>query len=94
MTNEEIRKLAHMVRIDLTDGECKNISESLDSVLGYIDQIKSVDLGEIKNEDLLTNQNLRDDVETNLPIWTDEFFKNVPVSEGNHVRVPRVLNQD
>ncbi|MBI2609852.1 Asp-tRNA(Asn)/Glu-tRNA(Gln) amidotransferase subunit GatC [Candidatus Giovannonibacteria bacterium] len=46
ISKEEIKKLAQLARIHLTESEEKNLAEDLQNVLGYIEKLKEVDVSQ------------------------------------------------
>ena len=46
MELSDIKKLASLARIDMTEQEMEDLKKDFDSILGYIDQIRSIDVPE------------------------------------------------
>jgi len=44
ITSEEIEKLAILSRIKLTDDDKKSLIKDIDAILGYVDQLKKVEV--------------------------------------------------
>ncbi len=93
MTKDDIVGFASLVKISITDNDAEVLLGKMDSILGYIDQIKNVQVNDITNDTNKTNPELRDDVRIDSN-FTMEFMENVPLKENNYVKVPRVLNND
>ena len=90
---KEIDKLASLSRIKITNEERVNFQKEIDSILAYIDQIKTatVDLfanpeaGEVKNvfrEDVVKNKTGE---------FTDAILKNAPNRRGDYFKVKKIL---
>lgn len=47
ISKEDIKKLAEMARIHLTESEEKNLAEDLKNILGYIEKLKEVDISNV-----------------------------------------------
>lgn len=100
MTYEEILNLGKLVKINISKEESAELIPNMDSILGYIDQIQEVEIDtkfNAQNSDnsfLFEANNLRDDSNFNAGDFRDDFMSNVPVSENNLVKVPKVLNND
>ena len=61
MEIKDIEKLAELAKIELTDAEKESLLKDLDSILGYVKQIKEADVPEIEPE--YKNHNIwREDV--------------------------------
>ncbi len=91
MTYEEIEILGKMVNINISEEESRDLIPKMESVLGYIDQIRAV---EIKDQELNTvgqNPKLRDDSQENPTNFTETFMQGVPESSDGYVKVHRIL---
>jgi aspartyl-tRNA(Asn)/glutamyl-tRNA(Gln) amidotransferase subunit C len=87
-------QLAFLCRIECSQEEKIKLQESLNRVLGYVDQLK-----EVKTEDVppcyqvletLTNV-LREDVACNT-LSREDFLSNAPSQAGGMIRVPPVIH--
>ncbi|CAN1538840.1 MAG: Asp-tRNA(Asn)/Glu-tRNA(Gln) amidotransferase subunit GatC [Sulfuritalea sp.] len=77
---EDIKKVAHLARIDISDADANATLTKLTGILDLIEQMQAVDTKSIEpmshSQDL--NQRLRDDVVTKTNL-RDEFQKNAPM---------------
>jgi len=46
--NDEIKKIAHLARININENEAKKVSEKLEGILGLIDQMTEVNTDSIE----------------------------------------------
>ncbi|NOU24993.1 MAG: Asp-tRNA(Asn)/Glu-tRNA(Gln) amidotransferase subunit GatC [Methylotenera sp.] len=87
---EDIKKVAHLARIEVTDSDAAATLSKLTGILGLIEQMQAVDTSGIEpmshSQDL--NQRLREDVVTKINL-RDEFQKNAPIL-GNGSTLPAV----
>ena len=92
---EEIEKLAELARIKIDEGEKKELTKEIDSILNYIDQIKeaTVDIdytptaGEVHNI-------FRDDIAK--PISDEDrnrILAEAPDREGDFIAVKKIIEQ-
>ena len=76
---EDIKKVAHLARIEISDADANSTLTKLTGILGLIEQMQEVDTVGIEpmshSQDL--SQRLRDDVVTKTNL-RDEFQKNAP----------------
>lgn len=89
---EEVRHLANLSEIDLTDAELESLGADIDNIIGYINQLNELDTAGVKPTFQLTGlQNVwRDDkIEPQLP--REELLNLAPAAEHNQVKVPKVL---
>lgn len=93
MTHEEIAELGKLVNIEVNEAEALDLSQSMKSVLGYIDQIQNVDTSKFEITHNNQNPELRDDTSIDAN-FKDAFLSNVPNQKDGYVKVPKVLNTD
>lgn len=90
---ETLVHLAKLCRINCTDEELQVLLKNLQSVLGYIDQLKEVDTenAPICNHvsEYVETFTREDEADTTLDRET--FLKNSPSHVGGMVRVPTVI---
>ena len=94
LTREEVLHVARLARIELTEEEIEKYQVQLKTLLNEVDKIKSV---ELKSDNKLIapvehTTELREDVAGSM-LDPEEIMKNVPVSNGNCVDVPVMINE-
>ncbi len=77
---EDIKKIAHLARIEVSEADATATLTKLTGILGLIEQMQAVDTAGVEpmshSQDV--SQRLRDDVVTKINL-RDEFQKNAPV---------------
>lgn len=98
ITLQDIEKLATLSRLSLTDAEKEKYRSEIDSILGYIDILKKVSAGLPAQAGkpapvMSRNKNiLREDVNPHESgVYTDKLLKLAPKSEGQYVKVKKIL---
>ena len=94
LTREEVLHVARLARIGLTEEEIEKYQVQLKKLLDEVEKIKDV---ELKSDDKLIapvshTTELREDVAGDM-LDPEEIMKNVPVSNGNFVEVPVMINE-
>jgi aspartyl-tRNA(Asn)/glutamyl-tRNA(Gln) amidotransferase subunit C len=94
LTREEVLHVARLARIELTEEEIEKYQVQLQTLFNEVEKIKDV---ELKSEDKLIapvehTAELREDVPGSM-LEPEEIMKNVPVSNGNFVEVPVMINE-
>lgn len=94
LTREEVLHVARLARIELNEQEIEKYQVQLKTLLNDVDKIKEVAL---QNEDRLITPvehttELREDVAGSM-LDPEEIMKNVPMSNGNFVEVPVMINE-
>ena len=89
---EEVKKLAKLSRIDITDDEAEKLGADMGSILEYIDQIKDVK-ADLSDQDMQGPHNvLREDSNPHeTGINKEALIKAAPDNDGEHLRVKNIL---
>ena len=93
-TSEQVRHLASLVRIELTDSEVEEFRSELASILSHIDALSEIDTEGVpptnNGADLLNVQ----DADASQPAMPrDQVLANAPQREDEYFRVHAVLDQ-
>lgn len=94
LTPEEVRHVAMLARLGLSDEEVETMRVQLAQVLDYIDMLNKVDTSQIPpTAQILSHLNItRED--SSRPSWPpSELLANAPGSEDGFFRVPPVLEE-
>ena len=95
LSRSEVKKIANLARLDLTDKELKIYGNQLSDVLSYIDQIKEVDTTNVEPTAQVTGLEnvLRED---RIEDWDqnerEAALKQAPEMENGQVKVKRILD--
>ncbi len=97
MNKEEVRQLAVLARIELTDSEIASFACEMSSVLDYVSQIKDI-VGSADESVKSVGERyniFRADEITNQPDeYTDSLLAGMPRTEGRFMVVKKILNTD
>lgn len=92
ISRDEVARLAKLARLALSDDELDSFSGQLDAILGYVSQIQTVDVADVKpTGNPLTDVNVtRPDVVA--PSLTQEqALAPAPVAVDGRFAVPQIL---
>ena len=96
ITKEEIKKIASLAKINISDDELEKYSVQTSKILEYISTLNEVDtskVDEFSNQLFNNKQSLREDiVEDSLS--RDEVVKLAPDSDGVYFKVPKVIKEE
>ena len=96
ITKEEIKKIASLAKIDISNDELDNYSNQISKILEYMSVLEEVDTSKVddsSNSIIENNQFLREDkIEESLS--RDEVMKLAPESDGVYFKVPKVIEED
>jgi len=89
----DIRYVANLARIDLSDDECQTFQGQLDAILGYIEKLNDVDVTDIEPTAHATPvfDRLREDTPRH-GLDQSAFLANAPDSALGQIRVPKVVD--
>jgi aspartyl-tRNA(Asn)/glutamyl-tRNA(Gln) amidotransferase subunit C len=89
---EEVREIATLSRLQLSDDEVANLTQDLDSILGYVDQLRELDTAAVEpmTHAVPFDCPLRDDV-TRPSLSLEEALANAPRREASFFQVPRMV---
>lgn len=94
LTEQEVKYIAHLARLELSDQEVQSYQEQLSAILDYADRLNRVDTTGIQptSSVLPARTALREDV-PQAGLDTSAALKNAPHQEQAQFRVPPVLDE-
>jgi len=93
ITPEEITKVAHLARLELSSVEVAHMAEQVGAILSYIDKLNELDTAGVRptTHALAISNAFRDDeLIPSLP--QAEALKNGPKQNGEAFVVPKIIN--
>ncbi|MBQ2645223.1 Asp-tRNA(Asn)/Glu-tRNA(Gln) amidotransferase subunit GatC [bacterium] len=91
ITKEEVKHVAKLARLELTDAEIEKYSEQLGNILKYVEQMNEIDTTGIEpmpHAIPITNVMREDEVKYEQT--KEELMKNAPYEEDGFFRVPKI----
>ncbi|HWB52776.1 MAG TPA: Asp-tRNA(Asn)/Glu-tRNA(Gln) amidotransferase subunit GatC [Tepidisphaeraceae bacterium] len=95
ITPEQVRHVAKLARLALTDAEVERLGGELESILEYIAKMDRLDVSNVEPmaHPLPLKNVLREDVVTpSLPL--EKVLQNAPETDGPFFKVPKVIGGD
>ncbi len=91
ITPEDIKNLADLARIEVSDDEALGLTTQIDSILGYVGQIQD-STGDVERAVPKLRNVMRPDVVTNGDgEYTEKLLSNAPSREGKFLKVKKIL---
>ena len=92
VTNEQVRHIAKLARIAMSDEEIERLVPELNNILGWVEQLGEVDTDGVEPLATVIDQKmrLRDD-EVTAGNKRDDILANAPVAEHGFFAVPKVI---
>ncbi len=92
VTEDEVRKIASLSRLELSPEDLQQYTKELNDILGYVEQLKSVDVSGVQPLSHVhgsTNVFRSDELEPSLDF--EEIKKIAPDTSGRFFRVPLII---
>ncbi len=96
MEKEDIRQLASLARIAVTDKEVDLFQSEIGSILDYVGQIQAMTdaVGEAKVAGVVFNKMRVDEVTHEPGTYTEAILRELPSREGDFMKVKKIINSD
>jgi aspartyl-tRNA(Asn)/glutamyl-tRNA(Gln) amidotransferase subunit C len=87
-----VRRIAHLSRIAVADGEVEHLRGELNAILAFVEQLSEVDVAGVEPMTSVTPMAMkkRQDVVSDGGI-AEDVLRNAPAREGNYFVVPKVV---
>ena len=92
ITRDEVKYIAGLARLTLTEDEITLYAQQLSDILGYIEQLNELDVDNVEPMSHVLDiiNVMRED--KHLPsLSREEVMANAPDHDGEHFKVPRVV---
>mgnify|MGYP001183616365 CR=1 FL=1 len=91
MTDADIKNLAHLARIEITDEEVQKFKSDIEPILAYVAQINDVQIDDVHPE-YMTKNLMRPDIADSADTTEhDLVLKNAPDAQDGFYKVPKIL---
>ena len=94
ITKEEVKKVAHLARLELNEDEINNHAEQLEKILEYIKQLESIDTDDVPctSRAIEVINVFRKDEKKNSNC-IEELLDLGPSREDKYFKVPKIINE-
>ena len=94
ITKEEVKKVAHLARLELNDHEINNHAEQLEKILEYVKQLEKIDTDDVPctTRAIEVINVFRKDENKNSDC-TEEILNLGPSREDKYYKVPKIINE-
>ena len=94
ITNEEVKKVAHLARLELNKDEINNHAEQLEKILEYIKQLEKIDTYDVAcTTRAIEVINVFRKDENKKSDCTAEILELAPSIENDYFKVPKIINE-
>lgn len=92
---EQVKKVAHLARLDITTEEEEQFTTQLNSILGYFEQLSELDTADVPPTTRAIELSNITRSDTLKPFPNKEaLVQAAPEQEGDYFRVPKILTSD
>ena len=94
ITKEEVKKVAHLARLELNEDEINNHAEQLKKILEYIKQLEQIDTDDVSctTRAIEVINVFRKDENINSSC-TEKLLELGPSREDKYFKVPKIINE-
>ena len=89
----DVQKLAQLSALTITDDQAQTMTDELNEILGYVEQLNEVDTDGIEptyQVNGLENITRPDEIK-DMSVSQEDLLKNAPEQQDGSIKVPRVL---
>ncbi len=89
----DVQKLAQLSALTITDDQAQTMTDELNEILGYVEQLSEVDTDGIEptyQVNGLENITRPDEIK-DMSVSQENLLKNAPEQQDGSIKVPRVL---
>jgi aspartyl-tRNA(Asn)/glutamyl-tRNA(Gln) amidotransferase subunit C len=88
----EVEHVARLARLALEEGELDALTAQIDAILGYVDQLGSLNTeGIVPTAHAVPMENAFRPDEVHIGLGSEKALQNAPAAEGPCFRVPKVI---
>ena len=92
---EDVRKLAALARIDISDAELERFTKEFDSILAYVGQLEKLELHEAAAAKPPLRNGMREDGEPHESgNYTEKLASAFPERDGDYLAVKQIISHD
>ena len=94
ITKEEVKKVAHLARLELNENEINNHAQQLEKILDYIRQLEKIDTDDVPctTRAIEVVNVFRKDEKKNSDC-NEELLELGPSREDKYFKVPKIMNE-
>ena len=92
VSEKEVRYVAGLARLQLSDEEVKTLAGDMNDILGYMELLNELDTTDVEPLEHVVEMDsrLRKD-EAKTPLAHEDALKNAPDADSDYFRVPKVI---
>ena len=93
ITNEEVKKVAHLARLELNENQINNHAKQLEKILEYIKQLEKIDTDDVPcTTRAIEVINVFRKDEQKISECSEELLELGPSREDQYYKVPKIID--
>lgn len=93
MTQVDIRALARLARLEISDAEVAKLETEIPAILGFVEQIQKADVPHESAAPALRNVMRADENPHESGAYTEKLLSQAPARDGDRVAVKQVISR-
>ena len=95
ITEEEVKKIASLSRLSLTEDELQKRTDDMNNILNYMDSLNEINTDNVKELNNVHDMNasLRSD-SSDESLNQQDILNNSPSSNGDYIKVPLTVKKE
>lgn len=95
LTVDDVRQVARLARVSLSDDELESFVVDLNKVLGFVAKLEELDTTNVEpTSHVVSLKNVMREDRVQPSLTVEEALANAPDRSGDYFRVPRILETD
>jgi aspartyl-tRNA(Asn)/glutamyl-tRNA(Gln) amidotransferase subunit C len=93
LDESQVRKVAKLSRLELTDSEVEEFAGQLSAILDYVEKMNELDTGDVEPlAHCLPISNVFREDRAGESLGADKALANAPLRDGDFFKVPKILD--
>ncbi|ANC75588.1 MAG: Asp-tRNA(Asn)/Glu-tRNA(Gln) amidotransferase subunit GatC [Bacillota bacterium] len=92
ISKDQVKHVAHLARLAVTEEEAELLTEQLDKIIGFAEELNELDTDNVEpTTHVLELKNILRKDEVRNSVSVDEAMKNAPSERDGQFKVPNIL---
>ncbi|MFW6303472.1 MAG: Asp-tRNA(Asn)/Glu-tRNA(Gln) amidotransferase subunit GatC [Candidatus Sumerlaeota bacterium] len=94
ISEEEVRHIALLSRLECSDAEIARFAGDLNSILGYVEKLRELDTDDVEpTSHALRQRNIFREDEVRTSLTNGQALANAPEKEAGHFKTPPIIQE-
>ena len=94
ISEEEVRHIALLSRLECSDAEIGKFADDLNSILGYVEKLQELETDDVEpTSHALRQRNVFREDEVRPSLTNEQALSNAPEKEAGHFKTPPIIQE-